>query len=124
MNEFLIFVLIWILGSLILAFLFVTKHIGSAAVVGWVALALGAGMVWFAHAGDRIAAEKWRDGGFQAAMACAHSAECIRWLRYEPPAGSIELPGQAVWLAVCGDTSARELFGKAVPCSPPREPRE
>lgn len=117
MSAPLVLAALWIGMSLFLAFLFVTKRISETTVVGLVAFFLGVVLTWAFVSGEYAAAQKWRDGGQQVAIACGHSAECIDWLRVTESPTVTDLPGQNIWLALCGDARSRSLFGKAVPCS-------
>lgn len=116
MSETIIFVGLWIGLSWIIAILWMTKRIKETTLVGWVAFSIGVGLTWAMHGGDRNAAAKWRDGGMQVAIACAHTPQCVAWLGAAPSIEGIHLPGEVFWLRLCDDKKGRSLFGKAVPC--------
>ena len=116
-SGILLIVGVWISAALAVTYLLLTRRIKSDT-AKWLAItaSLLVGM-WLYHTPYRHAAKRWWEGGLQVSIACAHSRECVSWLKTAQPDGSGIYPGQQIYAHVCERDDLKALFGSALPCT-------
>lgn len=115
MSPFLI-VAAWVGMSILVGGLLATGLLGKRSGAAFAGFLAGVAVLWVLQGGDRIAAERWREGGREVAIACAHTTACVDWLQFTEDFASETLPGEVTFNTVCGDEDLQALFGLAAPC--------